>query len=140
MKNLDKRHYLLAGIWFIINLLQSVFTGLHSDESYYWMFSQNMDWGFFDHPPMVALLILIGNNLLPGEIGVRLLFILLSSVTVLLILNELNEKKDLRFAAIFILSFPLIHTHIGGFLAIPDIPLLFFTTLYIITYKKFLDY
>ncbi len=139
MKNLEKKHYILIGIWFLGNLLQAIFTGLHSDESYYWMFSQNLDWGFFDHPPMVALLIYIGNALLPGEIGVRLVFILLSTVTFALILNELNEKKDLFFVGLFVLSFPLIHTHIAGFMAIPDIPLLFFTTLFLITYKKFLE-
>ncbi|MGB0423686.1 MAG: hypothetical protein ACPGED_05165, partial [Flavobacteriales bacterium] len=29
---------------------------LNGDEAYYWMFSQNLDWGYFDHPPAVALL------------------------------------------------------------------------------------
>ncbi|NOR75149.1 MAG: hypothetical protein GQ525_08310, partial [Draconibacterium sp.] len=48
MKNLRKPHYMIIGIWFAINILQAIFTGLHSDESYYWMYSQNLDWGFFD--------------------------------------------------------------------------------------------
>src|SRR5680860_68581 len=139
MKNLDKRYYIIIGIWFLINLLQSLFTGLHSDESYYWMFSQNLDWGYFDHPPMVALLIYLGHSILPGEIGVRLLFIVLSTITFALLLNELKEKKDLFFVLIFTLSFPLVHTHIAGFLAITDIPLLFFTLLFLIFYKKFLE-
>ncbi|MCG6186494.1 ArnT family glycosyltransferase [Maribellus maritimus] len=138
MKNLDKRHYIIVGIWFLGNLLQALFTGLHSDESYYWMYSENLSWGFFDHPPMTALLIYLGHAVLPGEIGVRLIFILISSITFALILNELNEKKDLFFVSLFILSFPLIHTHIAGFMAIPDVPLLFFTTLFIISYRKFL--
>jgi hypothetical protein len=139
MKNLDKRHYIITGIWFLANLLQAIFTGLHSDESYYWMYSQNLDWGFFDHPPMVALFIYIGKTILPGEIGVRLFFILISTLTFALILNELNEKKDLLFVSLFVLSFPLIHTHIAGFMAIPDVPLLFFTTLFVIVYKKYLE-
>ena len=139
MKNLGKKHYYILGIWLVVNLLQSVFTGLHSDESYYWMYSENMAWGYFDHPPMVALLIHIGHFLLPGEIGVRLFLVLLSTVTLALILNELNEKKDLFFLAVFVFSFPLIHTHIAGFLAIPDIPLLFFTMLFLLVYRKFLE-
>lgn len=139
MSNLGKKHYLIIGIWFAVNLLQSIFTGLHSDESYYWMYSQNLDWGYFDHPPMAAFLIYIGHFILPGEIGVRLLFILLSTATFALILNELNEKKDWFFVTIFVLSFPLIHTHISGFLAIPDGPLLFFTVLFLIMYRKFLE-
>ena len=137
MKNLNKKHWYLIGIWFIINLLQSIFTGLHSDESYYWMFSQNLDWGFFDHPPMAALFIHLGHLLLPGELGVRLFIVLLSTATFALILDELNEKEDLFFLAVFVLSFPLVHTHIAGFLAIPDVPLLFFTVWFLILYRKF---
>ena len=139
MKNLNKTHYLIIGIWFLANLLQSVFTNLHFDESYYWMYSQNLSWGYFDHPPMVAFFIFMGSSILPGEIGVRLFFIIISTITFALILNELNEKSDLRFVALFMLSFPLIHTHIAGFMALPDIPLLFFTTLFILAYKKFLE-
>jgi hypothetical protein len=139
MNNLNKKHWYLIGIWFIINLLQSVFTGLHSDESYYWMFSQNLDWGFFDHPPMAALFIHLGHLFLPGELGVRLFIVLLSTSTFALILNELDEKEDLFFLTVFVLSFPLVHTHMAGFLAIPDVPLLFFTLWFLILYRKFLQ-
>src|SRR6056297_2724016 len=139
MKYLQKQHYYIIGAWFIINLLQSVFTGLHSDESYYWMYSENLAWGYFDHPPMAALLIHIGHLLLPGEIGVRIILVLMSTATLALIFNEIRETKDLFFATIFVLSFPLIHTHIAGFLAIPDVPLLFFTLLFLILYRKFLE-
>ncbi len=138
IRNLNKTHYYLIGGWFIINLLQAIFTGLHSDESYYWMYSQNPAWGYFDHPPMVAFFIHAGYFLLSGELGVRLLILLLSTATFTIILNELNEKKDFYFLSVFVLSFPLIHTHIAGFLAIPDIPLLFFTMLFLILYRKFL--
>jgi hypothetical protein len=139
MKNLNKKHYYIIGAWFVINLLQSIFTGLHSDESYYWMFSQNLDWGYFDHPPMAAFFIHLGYLFLPGELGVRIFIIIVSSITFALILNELNEKEDFFFLSVFVLSFPLIHTHIAGFLAIPDIPLLFFTMLFLILYRKFTE-
>ena len=139
MKNLEKKHYIIIGVWLAINLLQAIFTGLHSDESYYWMYSQHLDWGYFDHPPMVAFFIYLGHMLLPGEIGVRLFIVLFSTITFALILNEINEKNDLFFVTLFILSFPLIHTHIAGFLAIPDIPLLFFVLVFLILYKKFLE-
>ncbi len=139
MKNLGRKHYYILAAWFIINFIQAFFTGLHSDESYYWMYSENMAWGYFDHPPMVALLIFLGHALIPGELGVRLLFILISTATLGLIFNELNEKKHLFFLTIFVFSFPLTHTHIGGFLALPDTPLLFFTVVFLILYKRFLQ-
>lgn len=139
MKNLNKKHFYILGVWFVINLVQSIFTGLHSDESYYWMYSENLAWGYFDHPPMAAFLIHIGHLILPGEIGVRLILVLLSTATLALILKELDEKQDYFFLTVFVLSFPLIHTHIAGFLAIPDIPLLFFTILFLMVYRKFLE-
>jgi len=137
--NLQKEHYILLGIWFLINFLQSVFTQLQSDESYYWMYSQNLAWGYFDHPPMVAFLIHLGYLLFHNELGVRLLFLVLSTISMAIIVNELKEKASLLFLSLFILSFPLVHTHISGFLALPDGPLVFFTLLFFIVYRKFLD-
>ena len=138
MKNLGKNHYIIIGIWFLLNLLQAAFTGLHSDESYYWMYSEHLAWGYFDHPPMSAFFIHLGYALLHGQIGVRFILILFSTATFAIILNELNEKKDLFLLIAFVLSFPLVHTHIAGFMALPDGPLLFFTMLFLILYKRFI--
>ncbi len=38
--------YVFLGTWFLINLLQALFTGLHPDEAYYWMYSKFLDWGY----------------------------------------------------------------------------------------------
>ncbi len=39
-----------------VRCLIAVFTGLGNDEVYYWTYSQHLQWNYFDHPPMVALL------------------------------------------------------------------------------------
>jgi hypothetical protein len=135
--NLEKKHYYLLAGWLLINILQSAFTNLHADEAYYWMYSQNLAWGYFDHPPMTAFLAFLGDSIMHNELGVRLFFILISTLTLAMIINELNEKKDLFFLGLFIVSFPLVHTHIGGFMALPDTPLVFFTLLFFLGYKKF---
>ncbi len=137
--NLTKQHYFLLAVWLLVNILQSAFTNLHADEAYYWMYSQNLAWGFFDHPPMAAFLVFLGDSVMHNELGVRLLIILLSTGTMAILMNELNEKEDLFFMALFITSFPLVHTHIGGFLALPDTPLVFFTLLFYVGYKKFIQ-
>lgn len=137
--NLEKKHWILLGGWLLINIIQSIFTNLHSDEAYYWMYSKNLEWGFFDHPPMAAFLVFLGDSVMHNELGVRLFIILLSTLTIAMIMNELNEKKDFVFLSLFILSFPLVHTHIGGFLALPDTPLVFFTLLFYLGYKKFVN-
>ena len=136
--NLEKKHWLLLAGWLFINILQSAFTNMHADETYYWMYSKHMAWGYFDHPPMTAFLIYLGDSIMHNELGLRLFFILLSAITMALIMNELDEKKDLFFLGLFIISFPLVHTHIGGFMALPDTPLVFFTLLFFLAYKKFI--
>jgi hypothetical protein len=103
------------------------------------MYSQHLAWGFFDHPPMSALLIYIGDFIMHAEVGVRFLFLVLTTLTMAMIMNELNEQKDLLFMSVFILSFPLVHTHIAGFLAIPDTPMVFFSLLFYLLYRKFAE-
>ncbi len=70
--NLEKKHYLLLAGWICINILQSAFTNLHADESYYWMYSRHLAWGYFDHPPMAAFLVFLGDSIMHNELGVRL--------------------------------------------------------------------
>lgn len=122
--------------WLVIALLQAAFTELLDDEAYYWVFSRFLDWGYFDHPPMTALLIKIGYSLFHNELGVRLLIVLLSTATVFLCEQMLSKKEPLLFYGI---CFSLAVLQIGGFLAVPDIPLIFFTAVFFFTYKKFLD-
>ena len=55
-KNPTYQFLLFLGLFFVINLLQSTYTGLLEDEAYYWVWSENLAWGYFDHPPMVAFL------------------------------------------------------------------------------------
>ena len=46
---------LILALFVVRLLLASVFP-LGTDESYYWYYTQNLQWNYFDHPPMVALL------------------------------------------------------------------------------------
>ena len=70
-----KNHrFLFYSSWIILGLIQSRFTELLDDEAYYWVYSKFLDWGYFDHPPMVALLIKLGYSIFQNELGVRLLF------------------------------------------------------------------
>lgn len=129
----------LLGALFLLNLVQSFFTELIYDESYYWYYSQDLDWGYFDHPPMVALLIKLSGFFFNGELGVRVLSCVLGAGTlaILWMLIENNKKKDyiLHF---FLLIFAMPLLNVYGFLTLPDTPLLFFTALFLLAYKHFL--
>jgi len=70
-------YFLLA--WTALNIIQSATLELHADEAYYWLYSRFLDWGYFDHPPMVALFIRFGDSIMHNELGLRLLTITVST-------------------------------------------------------------
>jgi hypothetical protein len=120
--------------WLVINIIQAGFTGLFNDEAYYFFYSRDLAWGYYDHPPMVALLIKLGYGILHNELGVRLLYVLLSIGTILVIRKITEVKNELLFAVLY---FSFLAFQITGFFALPDSILLFFTALFFMMYKRF---
>src|SRR5436189_5444519 len=61
-----------------VRLVVAAFLPLAFDEAYYWRLSKHLAGGYYDHPPMVALVIRLG-TLIAGdsELGVRLVAVLL---------------------------------------------------------------
>ena len=43
-----------------LRLIAAARAGLAPDESYYWLWAQHPAFGYYDHPPMVALVIRAG--------------------------------------------------------------------------------
>src|SRR3954467_9530609 len=68
--------------WTALNILQAFTLEIHADEAYYWMYSRFLSWGYFDHPPMVAIFIRIGDKLMHNELGLRLMTIITSSLSI----------------------------------------------------------
>jgi dolichyl-phosphate-mannose-protein mannosyltransferase len=135
---LPKHHRLLFYLaWLILTIIQSRYTELLDDEAYYWVYSKFLDWGYFDHPPMVAALIKAGYFVFHNELGVRLAFLVLNTLSLLLIEQLLDKKNPLLFYGI-VLSLAVLQ--VSGFVAVPDTPLIFFTALFFWCYRKFLDH
>jgi 4-amino-4-deoxy-L-arabinose transferase-like glycosyltransferase len=62
-----------------LRLVAAAWTPLTFDEAYYWMWSKHLAGGYYDHPPMVALVIRAGTMIAGDtEFGVRLVSILLA--------------------------------------------------------------
>lgn len=129
-------HFILFCL--LLNLFQAYTTTLTSDEGYYWFYSQQLEWGYYDHPPMLALLIRLGYDFCPNELGVRLLGIVLNSFS-LFFLFELLPKKEISLPVIYglLLSLPL-WSYIT-FIVFPDTPLLAFSLFFLYSYKRFLE-
>jgi hypothetical protein len=45
----------LIGFFSLLRLFTAFTLELGNDESYYWLYSQHLQWNYFDHPPLVAL-------------------------------------------------------------------------------------
>ncbi|MBC7904704.1 MAG: glycosyltransferase family 39 protein, partial [Gemmatimonadaceae bacterium] len=126
---------LFFGIWLVINLMQASATELFDDEAYYWLYSKFLDWGYYDHPPMIALVIKAGYGLFQNEFGLRLIIAVMSTATLAIIYRLLPSKNDGLFFAIAC-SMGLLQ--LGGIIAVPDIPLGFFVALFFLWYKRFI--
>ncbi|MGE9616463.1 MAG: ArnT family glycosyltransferase [Solitalea-like symbiont of Acarus siro] len=124
---------------FLASVLQAIFTSFNTyypHEAYYWIWSKDLSWGYYDHPPLVALLIKLGYYILPNQLGIRLPFIILYIGFVEIIFRILNVKNYYVFYAI-ILTVSVVG--LIGIFAIPDIPLIFFTALFFLVYKQFIE-
>jgi hypothetical protein len=122
--------------WCLLNLIQAASTELFDDEAYYWVYAQFPAWGYFDHPPMIALLIKAGYAIFPNELGVRFFIVLLNTATVFIVQQLLSKKDDLLFYAI---AGSIALVQIGGMLAVPDLPLLFLVALFFWLYRRFTE-
>ena len=135
----DRLVLLWLGGWWIANLVQAGFTELANDEAYYHMFAERLAWGYFDHPPVTALLVWAGERLFGGELGVRFFFTVLQPLY-LWILWRLIRPADAgrRDAALFVVvSAATLMLQLYGFIAVPDGPLMFTTALFLLTFKWF---
>lgn len=97
---------------------------LYADEAYYWMWSRRPAFGYFDHPPAVAWLIRASTAFLPGELGVRILFVACGGLAVVfaaLIAREMtDDPRAPTVAAVLAATSPILI--LTGGLALPDAP------------------
>lgn len=135
MVSLNKTTYLILIVG-LFSLIQAAFTGITYDESYYWVYSNFLDFGYFDHPPVVAVLIKIGELFGHGELFTRISFSLMMTLTIFL-MTEMVHPKNKNILIYAFISFPLLVS--AGFLALPDTPLLFFSVLFWYQTQKYIE-
>jgi hypothetical protein len=133
-KSPDKILFIFLGIWALLNLIQAAFVQVHADEAYYWMYSRFLDWGYFDHPPMVALFIKTGDAIYGSALGLRLLTVLTSTLSVYF-LWQILKPYGLNITLFILLFGSVVLFHVYGFITTPDAPLAFFTVLFFYVYR-----
>ncbi len=128
-------YFLLA--WLAINVVQAAFSELHYDESYYWVFSRFLDWGYYDHPPMVALFIKIGTFFTHSTLGVRLLSIV-SNVAAIVVLWKIAREYADNPRLFVVLYAGMLILHVYSFITTPDTPLFFFTVIFYYFLRRYI--
>lgn len=102
---------------------------LAPDESYYYLWAQHLQAGYFDHPPMVALWIKAGTMLCGNTpLGIRLLGPVFAAAGSVLLWDAAEQLAPGRgIIAVLVLNATLM-VGAGALIMTPDTPLLFFWT------------
>lgn len=124
-------------LWGLLNIISAYYTGLANDEAYYWMFSKHLDWGYLDHPPMVAVIIWFGQLFFDNNLGVRFFNIVLNLASLYLLWDVCKSygRDLLLFIALYV---GIITFHVYSFIIVPDSPLLAACVLYLWVLQKYL--
>ena len=136
-------------LWGALDLLCAMCCEIHADEAYYRLYGQFLDWGYFDHPPMVALMTALsalivpyGTSLILKNLSVRLVTVLMHMATVYVVWRTIkpaapaNQPSVLKFLLIAA-SIPMFCAY--GFMTTPDAPLLFFAALFYYAYRRLMN-
>ncbi|MFB9264341.1 glycosyltransferase family 39 protein [Bradyrhizobium erythrophlei] len=110
-----------------LRLAAAAWTPLTFDEAYYWMWSKALAGGYYDHPPMVAVVIRLG-TMIAGDtpLGVRLASILLALPMSWAIYHAaaiLFGGRQVAASAAILLNVTLMAS-VGTLIVTPDAPLL----------------
>ncbi|WP_373651357.1 ArnT family glycosyltransferase [Schlesneria sp. DSM 10557] len=96
------------------------------DEVYYWTWSKELQWSYYDHPPMTAVLIYLSTAVFGDSVfGFRVPACVASAVVVYVI-GRLTRCRLLMLGVLFSPLFT-----IGAVMMTPDSPLILFWALYL---------
>src|SRR3954454_1388141 len=125
-----------------VRLVAAAYTPITFDEAYYWMWSKALAGGYYDHPPMVAVVIRLGNMIAGDtELGVRLVSILLAlpmSWAVYQSATVLFGGKRVAATSAILLNITLMAA-VGTMIVTPDAPLLVASSFVLLSLAKVLE-
>src|SRR6201991_4166871 len=125
-----------------MRLAAAAWTPLTFDEAYYWMWSKHLAGGYYDHPPMVAVVIQLGTMIAGDtEFGVRLVSILLAlpmSWAIYQAAAILFGSRRVAASSAILLNVTLMAA-VGTMIVTPDAPLLVASSLLLFSLAKVLQ-
>lgn len=111
----------------ILRLIFAVFAELKYEEAYYWCYGAHLDWGYFDHPPLIGWLTYFASNWIgQTELAVRVPAILLFAGTLTLLFKltaKMFGSKTAFITCAAACCLPAFEWY--SMMMLPDAPLLF---------------
>src|SRR5260370_14678670 len=109
----------------VLRLIYAGSVEMMPEEAYYWSYSRHLDFGYLDHPPMVAWLIRLGTDLFgQTEFGVRAGALCCGAVTSVFVYKlARNLFGEAGAVAAWLLAQALPYLFLSGLLITPDCPL-----------------
>lgn len=125
-----KKIFLLIAIASLVRILMASSIGLGNDEVYYRMYAEQLQWNYFDHPPLVGWLIrLFTFNLrIDNDLTIRLTSIICSAITTYLIYccGKKIKDEETGFIAASLYTATIYGSIISGTFILPDAPQMVF--------------
>lgn len=119
----------LALVLFLLHVSVNHRYGIHRDEYYFIECGQHLDWGYVDHPPMIALITRVGGALFgQTTTGLRLLSVTALATLVVLVglfSRRLGGGTYAQLLAAASLGLSVLGLRAGAFINIPTFEILF---------------
>ncbi len=135
--------YWILGINLLLRLIIVFFTNLGNDEVYYTTYALYLDYSFFDHPPLVGILIRLSTfnlSFIYNDFFVRLGPLIIGCANIYLIykIGCLLKDKTTGIISALIISASFYSSIITGVFILPDTPLSIFWLLAIFFFCNYI--
>ena len=121
----QKSFFILLIATTIFRLFYIQWVELAPDEAYYWTWSRHLQWGYYDHPPMIGFLIWIFTAIAgQGEFGVRLGWVFIGVLLTLLLYlmgKKMFDSERAGFYSALLMNIILLASA-GAIIVTPDGP------------------
>lgn len=122
-------------IFVSISVLWKIFLSaalnLHSDEAYYWLWSKDLQPGYYDHSPMVAYFIKLTTLFSDSELAVRFSSIIATVIVSVflwkLVMKLFNNEQTASASVILVHSMPMMFS--ASIIITPDTPSFLFLSI-----------
>ncbi len=130
-------HFIIAILKVFYTLLN--ITDLSTEEAQYWVWSKNLDIGYYSKPPLIAYMNFISTSIFGDtELGIRINAILIGffiGIIVYLFVRDIFKDENLAFfSSIFLIGIPAYQ--IGSYIFLTDAPLALFWLLTVYMFYK----